>query len=994
MNCVMTMWRCIRLAIAFAVVCVASEAQAAERTPYPAFTGARVYLADVSERFDGLTDQIKRLEKRSPQTYYVAVVKSFGDGQNAASDYVNGLYRLWRSQASRRGLSLDSERSVIVAVALGDRKIAIHAGEMLREKLGLHAEVLSRNLIDAKFKPLASQEKYPQAIASLLDGINDWIALKDRSTASTTAAAPLPGPAATVAPPAAKTTTVRTSEAKPVAGRTASPAAGSATTHAAIGLVLAMVAVVLLIAGAIWWKQRRERSQVGRQLKDFRSQSVQVMDRLDRLKERLKLLPAEDPDFREPMSGETRAFHDQIQARVTKLWDRWLEIMNQLDQAEKLASKVSSPFDQKKVHEAAKLLDCKPIFAEMETEAAACAGDLDKLNAAHEEARAVLEPITADQPKIAAGCASARKVDLPTAAFDEEHTAIAAEIDRAKANLTADPIGTKTALEKIKSRSQALLGRIERVVALVKEAEKTRANLELVKGQAAAHRREGLTLVEDGGNPDEFLNQASQAHAQAVEALGAGDPDAAARHIESAQALAKQAQDTIEAVKKAKAFCILQQTARARETERLRAALPQAESYQDQLAREFAPSSWQAVARNLDQIRSLLSTFDRLAGEAAAAASSTSQKYLAGARIYEQLGQQQQIVLRLMSALGEQLNALFAARNECQKARRELDQTANRVEQYLHQNAGIIGDLARQSYASATKSLEANLGNFDVPRPDWPALRQALAQAGEEFAIAQSHAETDVRSFEQLKTDFNRTRQEADRIYALLAGHREDRLAANQRYQAAADVLDRVSVDLSSPRGQSARLLEEVRGAAADLQQAEQMAREDIQLAQQAMAELAQARRAIDQSRSYFAMGVGVDASSAEAELYQAEQLLEAQNYEEAIRRGGAAIQAMRQAQNFAAQEAQRRQMEEDAELRRRAAYNQRPGISTGALAAGAAAAVILDRMSQAAPPSPSEPVMSSPLPGPEAEPQPGSRSDEPEAAVGSWSDEAGEGSW
>ena len=86
------------------------------------------------------------------------------------------------------------------------------------------------------------------------------------------------------------------------------------------------------------------------------------------------------------------------------------------------------------------------------------------------------------------------------------------------------------------------------------------------------------------------------------------------------------------------------------------------------------------------------------------------------------------------------------------------------------------------------------------------------------------------------------------------------RLAANQRYQSAADLLDQVSIDLDSPRGESARLLDQVRGAMADLEQAERMAREDIQLAQQAMAELAEARRAIDGSRSYFAMGVGAEA--------------------------------------------------------------------------------------------------------------------------------------
>jgi hypothetical protein len=979
------------------IALAATAARGAERTPYPAFTGERVYTAGVPDRFEGLTDQIKRLEKSSPQTYYVAVVKSFGERSSAATDYVDGLYRVWRSEASRRGLKLDPERSVIVAVALADRRIAVHPGLTLRENLGLHGDVLSRDLIEAKFKPLATKEQYPEAIAALLDGINNWIAAKDKSTATiseATRAAPgtanLPSPASPpVRKPVGRASVPAGREAEsPAAVATAQPLAASSSTgtQVAIGLGLALLGIIALVIAAILVKQRRERGDLGRRLKDFRSKSLAVMDRLDSLKERLKLLAAEDPDFTAPLVGQTREFHDAIQARVGKLWDQWLEIMNQIDQAQELSSKVSSPFDHKKVQKAANLLGSEKLFARMEADAQACAADLDRLNGAHEDARTVLEAVVTQEPNIGIQLDAVRKLDLPTASYDDERAAIAADIAQGKAGLTADPIGTKTALEQLKSRVETLRGRIEQVVALFKDVQKTRTNLESVKGQLAAQRRGGLNLVEEGGNPDEFISKAGESHAETMEALRGGDPVAGSAKLESARALVKQAEDTIEAVKKARGYCSSQQSARARETERLRAALPQAESYQEQLVRGFVASSWQAVARNLDQIRSLLATFDRLAGEAASAASNTSQRYLAGARMYDQLSQQQQIVLRLMSALGEQLNALLGAKNECQKQRRELDQTAARVEQYLRQNAGIIGEIPRQSFASASKALEASLPNFDAARPDWPAARQALTQVAEELAIAQSQAETDVRTHEQLKTEFSRARELADRVYTLLAGHREDRLAANQRYQAAADVIDQVSIDLAAPRGDSARLLEQVRGALADLEQAERMAREDIQLAQQAMAELAEARRAIDGSRSYFAMGVGIDSTRAETELSQAEQLLESQNYEEAIRRGGAAIQAIRQAQNFAAQEAQRRQMEQDAEIRRRASYNQGPGISTGAIAAGAAAAVILNQLGEAAPVASPEPAMSPPVPEPS--------SDEPDAGVGSWSTDAGEGSW
>ncbi len=85
---------------------------------------------------------------------------------------------------------------------------------------------------------------------------------------------------------------------------------------------------------------------------------------------------------------------------------------------------------------------------------------------------------------------------------------------------------------------------------------------------------------------------------------------------------------------------------------------PHAESYQNDLEREFARESWQPMARNLEQARALMATFDRQANDAAAAATSTAQRYLAAAKSLEQLAQQQQIVLRLMSGLSEQLNCL------------------------------------------------------------------------------------------------------------------------------------------------------------------------------------------------------------------------------------------------------------------------------------------------------------------------------------------------
>ena len=406
--------------------------------------------------------------------------------------------------------------------------------------------------------------------------------------------------------------------------------------------------------------------------------------------------------------------------------------------------------------------------------------------------------------------------------------------------------------------------------------------------------------------------------------------------------------------------------------------MTQAEAYQADLERDFASSSWSGVARNLEQAQALLATFDRQVQDVASTASSSRQDYLQGARMLEELARQQQIVLRLMSGLGEQLNSLVALRNE---SRSLIDQLAGRereAELLVTQNDAVVGDLARQSLTKAQQLRQEILLRSARPRPDWPAIRQSLAEAIENMSIAQSQAEEDIKNFEQLNSEFEAARRTASRVYALLSSHREDRLAANQHYQAAADSLDRIAMSIAEPRGIAASLLAQVRDAAADLERSEQLAREDIRLAAQAQSEISEGAQAIRQAQGYGSMGIGGDISSAEAQLMQAQQLLQSQNYEQSIQYAGSATQRARQVYYAAMQQAVLQQAAAMAEQRRRsarAAATQWGGVSFGTAAATAAAATILENAAASQPPNVS--------------PEP-----EPATAGGSWGGETAQGSW
>jgi hypothetical protein len=167
-------------------------------------------------------------------------------------------------------------------------------------------------------------------------------------------------------------------------------------------------------------------------------------------------------------------------------------------------------------------------------------------------------------------------------------------------------------------------------------------------------------------------------------------------------------------------------------------------------------------------------------------------------------------------------------------------------------------------------------------------------------------------------------------------------------------------------------MLEQVRGAATDLNRAEELAREDIRLAAQAQTQIADAGKAISQAGGYSQTSYGVDTRTAEAQVIEAQQYLQSQNYEQSIQTAGAAMQSARQLYYAAMQQALLRQMSMAADQRRQNVRMSAPpwnGVSFGAAAATAAAAVILDRS-----------VSADSVPS--------------DTGGGSWSSDTGQGSW
>ena len=157
---------------------------AQERTPIPDFTGKRVIVAGVPDQYAAIPSQIVRLEKGSPQTYFVVIVKSTGKGASATREYADQLFDKWQKQGSGRRPSFDVKRSVIIVADLENHRVAVKQGHELRTRFGLHGDRVENDLINAKggFVDLAREGRLADAISSLLDATNNWIAARDNDT--------------------------------------------------------------------------------------------------------------------------------------------------------------------------------------------------------------------------------------------------------------------------------------------------------------------------------------------------------------------------------------------------------------------------------------------------------------------------------------------------------------------------------------------------------------------------------------------------------------------------------------------------------------------------------------------------------------------------------------------------------------------------------------------------------------------------------------------
>lgn len=905
----------LRLGLLTVLFLTAPVVAADPPTPFPQFTGERLYVADVPDVYDSVRTAIAYVERTSRQTYYVAVVRTSGSGSQATRTYTDALYQTWLRQAAEQKLRLDPDRSVLVVLALDNRQLSIHPGHRLVTDYDLTAKKIDTEIVGPNFIPFAKAGNYPQGLVTLIPKFEGWVVAHEAALARKQEEAVSPKPqvsnaAAAVpasAPPGNAVALQAPVEKQPVDKQlaespkpvveNATPAApvqqaidaprdarllaqtnaehatheaqqghigdshSSPAPQATGGFPVALsvggglVAIALLVVGAMRGFHLRRKRLAGEQLAEFKQRVVQLSDSLDALRERHKLLPFAVADFKEPMTGETLALYNAAQEALVRYREEWLKLMEAWERAEK-SIQAAQPLSTKHYKEAQRILTAAGVADALQGVTEQCSTPLDRLEKAHAQAASALSGIEAETVRLNKQIEAVQAAGLAIGAYQADREASAALVARAPALLRADPIGAQNVLDQARKKIAEVFRRAERILEQAQAARNAEQESRRVADLVAQRRAAGLLLREEGANPDPLLAGGREHHQAALEKLNAGDADAAQAHLQQVSSLADRAVRTIDAHVKAKAGCEKEIPARQAEMQRLHAIAQQAHACQLRLEQEFAPDSWRGVGTNLKEGGDLLGNLAPLIENAKHASSIGVQHYLAAASLLERVEKEQKQTAVLFEGIGQRFKELSELRTQCQS----------------------------------------------------------------KLAEGRSHA---------------------GRVGELLRTHTADRPRSNQRYQAACQSLEQVAREAAAPRPEWTKLSGRLGEVLADLAKAEQFAREDIQLAQQADAEIAETEQVIRQARAYSSMGFTADVSAAVSLLAQARSSLQSQAYEEVIQLANRAEQAARSAHDDAVRRAEAKQAQLDEEHRQREAAARAQALAAAAAVAAVAVPVV-----------------------------------------------------
>ena len=209
-----------------------------------------------------------------------------------------------------------------------------------------------------------------------------------------------------------------------------------------VGMALAGVAALALL----YVRKRRVQEVVDAQFKGFRERAVALMDQLDALRKRQKELPTTDPDFTEPMAGATLSLYQGVASDLDALWERWLRVMDIWRTAQGRL-RAGSGLTTRAARDAGALLKSGDLDR-LHALAGSCKEQLDRLNLAHERARAALKSGRHELARLRGAVDKGTGVLLPGDPHHAEIESAEAAFSEAEARLVSDPIGAESTIQR------------------------------------------------------------------------------------------------------------------------------------------------------------------------------------------------------------------------------------------------------------------------------------------------------------------------------------------------------------------------------------------------------------------------------------------------------------------------------------------------------------------------------------------------------------------
>jgi hypothetical protein len=512
-------------------------------------------------------------------------------------------------------------------------------------------------------------------------------------------------------------------------------------------IALAAVGVVaLLVAGWLAWRLQWKKG-VRRRFAQYRENVTHLSETLDALKERHKLLPFTDPDFNEPMAGQTEALYRSAQAALEEYRQRWLALMDAWERAKTLVE-AESWIGAGRYKEAERLIRGAGVEQELESVRLRCAEPLDRLEQAHEESQKQLGEADDRGGKLPHRIAEVERADLPADPYRPELAAIGSLVETARGLCSNDPIGALESLQQARQRADAWEQWIVRVLQLRKQADEALEKLEQTSTSMNQRRNEGFIFCEPGADPKPLLDEGWRQRESALEALQSGEAERASAAVSQSFKAAEDTKATIEKTVQAKAKCDEAFARRGADRRRSDEAARLAQQRRAELDLEFAADSWREVAGALQTAGSLWSNADASLEEAASLAASHVQHYCRAAELVAQGDKQRMEALGQAAAVERRLNELVDLRRRC---REQLDALRRRID--------AIDDSLRRSTADRARANErardaaracADLRNeADRPRPDWPRIEPRLAEISKIADEAERLAQEDSRLAQQ-----------------------------------------------------------------------------------------------------------------------------------------------------------------------------------------------------------------------------------------------------